>query len=72
MRIWSLYAFGREILRTEVHEDADKTIVEAVREMIEDDYDEASYEDDSDLRIAGEDEHLVFTPEDIEAMKYDD
>lgn len=74
MRTWRVVIFGHEVMRTELQEDADKTIIEAVREMIEDDdpedEDEDEDEDDNDQsfvaggRIADELEHLVFTPED--------
>lgn len=69
MRTWRLVIFGREVMRTETSEDADKTLVEAIGEMIEDDDDddEASYADDSELRVADETEHMVFTPEEEDA-----
>lgn len=63
MRTWRLVVFGREVMRTETHEDPDKTLVEAIEEMIDDDDDEG---DDSFInqgRVADEMEHLVFTPE---------
>lgn len=70
MRTWRLVIFGCEIIRTELHEDPDKTMVTAIRELIDDeDLDEEieefeTEEDDHSFanfgRIAGEEEHVVF------------
>lgn len=65
MRTWRLVIFGHEIARTETIEDPDKTLVEAVREMIEDADEEL--EDGENFiaagRVADEMEHLVFSAE---------
>ena len=61
MRIWRLYMFGREVIRTERQEDPDKTMAQAIHELIEEE--DATYIDDTDLRIAGDDEHVIFTGE---------
>lgn len=66
MRTWRLVIFGREFMRTETVEDPDKTMVQAIHEMIQEEDDEAAFEDDLELRVAGEDEHVVFSVEDDE------
>lgn len=72
MSTWRLFVLGHEVLRTERSADADKTLGQAIGELIDtaplgdDDDDEVSYEEAESLRVAGEDEHLIFTSNDTD------
>lgn len=73
MRTWRLVLFGREVMRTETVEDPDKTMVTAIKELIDDEgldeeIEELEAEEEGHSfanfgRIAGEEEHVIFPAE---------